>query len=80
MAGMENSVASIAPFSNAGKISPPGNREVATPSFCITLPPRPKKRIFRPSRSAGVLISFANQPEVSGAMIAQGMTFTLYPA
>ena len=77
MAGMENSVASRAFFSRAGKISPPGSRLVLTPIFCMTLPPKPKKRILRPFRSSGLLISLLNQPEVSGAMTPQSRTFTL---
>ena len=80
MAGLENSVASIAPFSSAGMISPAPNSEVVTPSFSITLAPIPKKRIRKPSKSATLLISLVNQPDVSGAMIEQGIACTLYPA
>ena len=66
IAGIENSVASITPRSSAGKMSAGASSCVETPSFCITLAPRPKKRIFRPFSWSSDLISRRNQPEVSG--------------
>ena len=71
MAGIENSVASITPRSSAGKMSAAASSWVDTPSFCMTLAPSPKKRIFRPFISSRFLISLRNQPEVSGPMQKQ---------
>ena len=71
MVGIENSVASITPRSSAGKMSAAASSCVETPSFCITLAPRPKKRIFRPFMSSSDLISLRNQPDVSGPMQKQ---------
>ena len=46
---------------------------VDTPSFCMTCAPRPKKRIFMPFSWSSDLISFLNQPEVSGPMAKQSI-------
>ena len=78
MAGIENSVASMVPSCSAWKISPACRSCVATPSFCITMAPSPKKRIFRPLRSSSVLISLRNQPDASGAIEPHSMASTLY--
>ena len=51
---------------------------MATPIFCITLAPSPKKRIFRPLRSSTDLISLRNQPDASGAMVPHSMDSMLY--
>ena len=67
MAGIENSVASITPRSSAGKMSAAASSCVETPSFCITLAPRPKKRIFRPFSSSSDLISLAEPARGLGA-------------
>src|SRR6185503_12025842 len=71
--GAENSGASMVPSWSAWKISPACRSCVATPSFCMTLAPRPKKRIFSPLRSSTDLISLRNQPDASGGMMPHTM-------
>ncbi len=61
-------------------MSAPASSWVETPSFSMTLAPRPKKRIFSPFRSSSDLISLRNQPEASGAMMPHIIDFRLYPA
>ncbi|MDT4862613.1 hypothetical protein FQZ97_972780 [compost metagenome] len=66
----------MAPVCMAVKISPAGILTTVPPILVSTSPPRPGVRIFRPWKSATLLISLLNQPAVCTPVLPQAIGST----